>query len=261
MDNNALNKKYRRKGGSLKNVLSSQDAVLRISFAMNVLFGITWLWSRLIGNEDSFMWIRGDEHVWHGGGTPYDNDHRGSCWCGADGYCLCTPFVAFDLILVSQEDDDTFFWVKQRKDTNQLATIGGFLEVGDSLELALHRELKEQVGIVLEQQSGNTQFQMLGVYSDPRRDNLRRNVAVAYVVRLPHAIYPKEAKDVRKIAIKDIEQHDFYADHKMMLLDYRHSLQAGKHGLATTTSLNGALEGVKLQSAQKALGITRSLCM
>ncbi|CAB9511474.1 NUDIX domain [Seminavis robusta] len=166
--------------------------------------------------------------------------------------------------MVSEEGDDTFIWVVQRKDTNQMATMGGFVDVGESVEQAVHRELKEEMGIVLEQGSGSEQLKLQGVYSDPRRDNRRRNASVVFVVKLAHTIHPKaadDAKAVKKIHVDEIEQYDFFADHKTILLDFRHSLKTSNHGLATTNSIGSGLTGEQLQSAQSAVAMERSICM
>lgn len=39
-------------------------------------------------------------YKWHGG-SPTDS-HPGSCWCGNDTYCLCTPSLAIDAIIELQ---------------------------------------------------------------------------------------------------------------------------------------------------------------
>jgi hypothetical protein len=117
----------------------SRDAMLKVSLAVNLLLVLTWMWSRWNSESiDRSLLIRGYERTWHGG-HPMAQDHKGSCWCGAeDGYCMCTPNVAIDLILVSKSDnnnkDDSFLWLVQRKDTNQLATMGGFVDVGETVE-------------------------------------------------------------------------------------------------------------------------------
>ena len=195
--------------------------------------------------------------TWHGG-HPIAKDHKGSCWCGAeDGYCMCTPNVAIDLVIVS--NDNQHIWLVRRKDTSQLAVMGGFVDVNETVEQAVHRELKEEMGIVLDTKNGE-QPMLQGVYSDPTRDNRRRNVAAVFVVRLVHSIQPKasdDAKDVQKIHIDDIEKHDYFADHKTILLDYRQSLQKGG-GLAGPETLKAGVGDVV--SNQEALQIQRSVC-
>lgn len=67
----------------------------------------------------------GSERTWHGGHPA--EDRPGSCWCGGDEYCMCTPSLAIDIVLYSKNaaKDEYSVWVVRRRDTGQLATIGG----------------------------------------------------------------------------------------------------------------------------------------
>ncbi len=69
----------------------------------------------------------GKERTWHGGHPA--QDRPGSCWCGGDDYCMCTPSVAVDIVLYSKTETKHGFtvWVVRRGDTGQLATIGGYV--------------------------------------------------------------------------------------------------------------------------------------
>lgn len=239
-----------------------KELMLKISMALNVIFLAVWVLPSVLhsskhGNND--MIIYGNERTWHGG-HPVAKDHSGSCWCGAeDGYCMCTPNVAIDLIIASH--DESHVWLVRRKDTNQLAVMGGFVDVEETVEHAVHRELKEEMNIVLLSDGSSEQPRLQGVYSDPKRDNRRRNASVVFVVKLAHAIQPKAAddvKDVLKIALEDIEEYDFFADHKTILLDYRESLKQQENGGGPATK--DALK--KLDPANlAAIDIQRSVCM
>lgn len=150
----------------------------------------------------------GNERTWHGG-HPAENK-PGSCWCGQDAYCMCTPSLAIDIVLyqnrssaatTSKESNESNtnqeyydVWVVRRSDTNQLATIGGFVDVGETTENAVVREVQEETGIIIplhllssheNNNSGKDKkpaIQLIGVYSDPRRDNRRHIVSVAYAL-------------------------------------------------------------------------------
>jgi hypothetical protein len=71
--------------------------------------------------------IIGKERTWHGGHPA--QDRPGSCWCGGDEYCMCTPSLAVDVVLYSRTEskDGYSVWVVRRRDTGQLATIGGLV--------------------------------------------------------------------------------------------------------------------------------------
>ena len=150
------------------------------------------------------------------GGHPLGRQ-TGTCVCGPDKYCLCSPSLAIDLVMATEKDDEV--WVVRRKDTGQLAVMGGFVQVGESVEQAVARELTEETGLTLTQTPV-----LLGVYSDPRRDNRRHTVSAVFVVTLSDDAKPVAADDVKavqKIKLSEAEQYDFFADHKTILMDYR----------------------------------------
>jgi len=200
--------------------MNNTSTFLGLSIGLNVLliFGFAYL-SMTIDSPNQET--KGFDRVWHGG-HPADV-HAGSCWCGsADGYCMCTPNIAIDLVITSGEKHE-FIWLVRRKDTDQLATMGGFVDVDETVEHAVKRELKEEMGVDLTHAP-----RLLGVYSDPRRDNRRRTVSAVYVVHFEENVHPHagdDAKEVKRISINDIEQHTYFADHLTILLDYRRLVQ------------------------------------
>jgi len=132
---------------------------------------------------------------------------------------MCNPSLAIDLVIASGMD---YIWLVRRKDTNQLATMGGFVNVGETVEHAVARELQEEMGITLKESP-----RLLGIYSDPRRDNRRHTVSAVFVVNVDESIQPRAAddvKDVKRIRLSEIERHSYFADHKTILDDYRRSL-------------------------------------
>lgn len=164
----------------------------------------------------------GQRMIFHGGHP--SQVRTGQCWCGAaDGYCMCTPSLAIDLIIASGPDH---VWLVRRKDTLQLlATMGGFVQVGESVETAVRRELMEEMGVDLE----DTELRLFGVYSDPRRDNRRSTASVVFAVHLSadYPLHPRAADDVKeiqRIALADLDNHQYFADHKTILMDYMRSL-------------------------------------
>mmetsp|Transcript_5445 Transcript_5445/g.11829 ORF Transcript_5445/g.11829 Transcript_5445/m.11829 type:complete len:325 (+) Transcript_5445:1-975(+) len=178
----------------------------------------------------------GNERTWHGGHPA--EDRPGSCWCGGDEYCMCTPSLAIDIVLYSKNPstDDYNVWVVRRSDTGQLATIGGFVDVGETTEAAVLREAEEETGIIIPPEFADSAMKLIGVYSDPRRDNRRAIVSVAYALEfLPTAMTTKDgtnvpkagddAKEVLSVPLSEIGVKyaggDWYADHLTILLDFK----------------------------------------
>ena len=207
--------------------------ILQLSLSINLVLTFSLLYLFLVAEEyevhNSYTspQITETKTVWHGG-HPLDEKY-GSCWCGEDKYCMCTPNLAIDLIITSGDRDTDgspivdSFWLVRRKDTNQLATMGGFVEVNESAEDAVRRELKEEMDVTLTEAPT-----LAGMYSDPRRDNRRRTASVVYAVHFPRDAKPKagdDAKEVVQIPIDDVEKHTYFADHGTILLDYRAALQ------------------------------------
>jgi 8-oxo-dGTP diphosphatase len=160
----------------------------------------------------------GKEMKWNGG-HPAET-RPGQCWCAVDSYCMCTPSLAIDLIIASGPDH---VWLVRRKDTSQLATMGGFVQVGETVEATVKRELMEEMGIDLKRH----QIQLFGVYSDPRRDNRRHTTSAVFAVHLDAELHPHaddDVKDVQRIPLADIEKHEYFADHKTILMDYKRAV-------------------------------------
>jgi 8-oxo-dGTP diphosphatase len=216
-----------------KSILPSSNHVLAVSLILNAVLVISLFLTFTFSSTTMFplsakQSLRGEAVHWHGG-HPADTQ-SGSCFCsGHDHYCMCTPSLAIDLVIASGTDH---VWLVRRKDTNQLATMGGFVNVGETVEQAVKREIQEEMGIDLIKPP-----QLLGIYSDPRRDNRRHTVSSVFAVHLDGEEKPVAAddvKEVKRIPLSDIEKYEYFADHKTILLDYRHSLRGDAISVGTS---------------------------
>jgi 8-oxo-dGTP diphosphatase len=156
--------------------------------------------------------------VWHSNGSPKVNEgfKTGSCWCSGDDYCMCTPALAIDLILTSGPDH---IWLVRRKAGGLLALMGGFNEVGETVEEASRRELKEEMAIELPEQPLN----LFGVYSDPKRDARKHAVSVVFHMDIPPHIHPAagdDASEVVKMPFSSVADVDMFIDHKTIVQDF-----------------------------------------
>ena len=116
------------------------------------------------------------ECVFHGGNpTQYP---AGTCFCGSkDGYCLCTPSLAVDVIVEMEMDDSNmagFLLVDRGKPPFGLAFPGGFVDVGEVLDAAARREVMEETGVSL------TNVSQFRAYSDPQQDPRRHTASVVH---------------------------------------------------------------------------------
>jgi 8-oxo-dGTP diphosphatase len=228
-----------------KRGLPGKDTFLRISLVANAVFLVSLLLvsQKLNDQQDhitSSAKIAGTNQKWHGGHPA--RDRNGACWCGGDdGYCMCTPNLAIDLVITSSSPSSTesskanaadFVWLVRRRDTDQLANMGGFVEINETVEHAVKRELKEEMGYDLK----DTSPRLIGVYSDPRRDNRRRTVSAVFAVHMDQDFQPHagdDAKEVIKISIDDIEKHTYFSDHRTILLDYRAQIRKESYQQST----------------------------
>jgi 8-oxo-dGTP diphosphatase len=101
----------------------------------------------------------------------------------------------------------------------RLALPGGFVDIGEPVEDACRRELMEETGI----KAGR--LELLGVYSDPRRDPRGHTCSVAFIVRITRATARAGDDAVGAEWVEDWSKLDLAFDHAKILRDARRRLQ------------------------------------
>jgi len=107
----------------------------------------------------------------------------------------------------------------ERKNTpHGMALPGGFVDIGESCEHALVREMKEETSLDVEI------VRLHGVYSDPKRDPRFHTVSAVYVCRAYGE--PKAADDAKKCFVyplDEIPMEKLVFDHAKIINDFEES--------------------------------------
>jgi len=170
-------------------------------------------------------------YSWHGGSP----SHKGSCWCGKkDKYCLCTPNLAIDAIIELHDFDNSgttnsanaYILLVQRRDppVNKFAIPGGFVNIGETVESAVVREVKEETNLTISV-ANLEQFRM---YSDPLRDSRRHTASMVFrclltgeLSRWKELIHNgDDAKELKLLRLDSLLALPLAFDHREILTDY-----------------------------------------
>ena len=96
-----------------------------------------------------------------------------------------------------------------------LALPGGFVDVGESVEDAVVREMKEEISLDVKIK------ELFGVYSDPTRDIRFHTASVVYVCKaygIP--VGADDAKEAMIVKLEELELDKLVFDHGEILRDY-----------------------------------------
>ena len=129
-----------------------------------------------------------------------------------------TPYLTTDGIVEIYNSSDELLGIVliQRKNIPLgLALLGGFVDVGESVESALLREMKEEISLDVEIK------ELLGVYSEPTRDKRFHTVSVVYVCKAyGQPIGADDAKKANIVKLQDLQLEKLVFDHGKIISDY-----------------------------------------
>ncbi len=128
-----------------------------------------------------------------------------------------TPYLTADGIIEIYEDEKFkgIVLIERRNEPRGLALPGGFVDVGERVEDALVREMKEETNLDVQISS------LLGVYSDPMRDPRFHTASVVYVAKATGK--PKggdDAKEAKLYSLDAIPMGKLVFDHTKIVQDY-----------------------------------------
>lgn len=102
-----------------------------------------------------------------------------------------TPLLTTDCVIF---DDDSRVLLIRRKNEpfkGDFALPGGFVDIGETVEAACRREVREEAGLIVDA------LRLVGVYSDPGRDPRGHTVSIAYRTTVSHSQQPKPGSDAQ----------------------------------------------------------------
>lgn len=129
-----------------------------------------------------------------------------------------TPFLTTDGIVEIYDTQENFLGIVliQRKNAPLgLALPGGFVDVGESVEDAVVREMKEEISLDVEIQ------ELFGVYSEPSRDERFHTASVVYICKAyGKPIGADDAKEANIVKLNDLDLKQLVFDHGDILKEY-----------------------------------------
>ena len=129
---------------------------------------------------------------------------------------MCTPSLAIDCIIEYQGDKVILVW-RRDPPADKFAIPGGFVSVGETVELATMREVKEETNLTV------ATLEQFKVYSDPARDKRRHTVSVVFRGTVDSVSYihtGDDAKGVRVVDLKDVLSLNLAFDHRAIFEDF-----------------------------------------
>ena len=125
------------------------------------------------------------------------------------------PIPTVDAII---QKSSSILFVKRKKDPykNYLALPGGFVKQGETIEEAMGREIYEETSLKVHP------IDILGVYSDPKRDPRGHMMTVVFVVTILEgdAKAGDDAKEILWIPLEKLNDIQIAFDHKLIINDY-----------------------------------------
>jgi 8-oxo-dGTP diphosphatase len=132
--------------------------------------------------------------------------------CGAEVLAYRNPLLTVDVII--ETADGGIVLIERRNPPHGWALPGGFVDYGESLEVAARREVREETGVNI------TSLRQFRAYSDPARDPRHHTVTVVFIAQTQEQ--PQAADDAKGLGVFPADRHPtpIAFDHAQILADY-----------------------------------------
>ena len=125
-----------------------------------------------------------------------------------------TPPLTTDCAIFNEEGAVLLIRRKHPPFAGSYALPGGFVEIGETVEAACIREVREETGLAIGEPK------LVGVYSRPGRDPRGHTVSVAFAVRLTKAVEPEAGSDAASASwVTDWRSITLAFDHAEIVAD------------------------------------------
>ncbi|MFW6117389.1 MAG: NUDIX domain-containing protein [Thermoproteota archaeon] len=123
-----------------------------------------------------------------------------------------TPSLTVDVVI--RREDGSIVLVKRKNPPFKgfYALPGGFVEYGETVEAAAIREAREETGLDIEL------TQLLGVYSDPKRDPRGHMVSIVYLAERKGGTL-RASSDAQEVECLNMIPEQMAFDHRKILND------------------------------------------
>ena len=130
---------------------------------------------------------------------------------------ITTPFVTSDGIVEIYVDRlfKGIVVIDRLNPPYGTALPGGFMDIGETIEQCLKREMLEEISLEVEIET------LLGIYSDPKRDPRFHTVSAVYICRAEQfPVAGDDAKTCKVVMLEELSKENFVFDHAAIVKDY-----------------------------------------
>ena len=133
-----------------------------------------------------------------------------------------TPLLTVDIIIemTASSGSKKIILIERKNPPFGWALPGGFVDIGETIEQAAIREAREETSLDVRLKS------LLGIYSDPARDERGHTVSAVYIAEASGE--PVAQDDASDIGLFELDSMPALAfDHEQIIDDYRQYVQTG----------------------------------